>query len=269
MKPVPIANLPLIIALLGVWAPRASADPITLAHLNSTVAIDPHSVDGLFGWTVDGVDHIFEQSFWFRPAASGPAANISTLGVAHSVGANGRTASVSYTSSDFQVDLDYTLTGRSAGSGVSRMTELTSIHNLTDRPLDFSLWQETDFDVNDSPGGDKSVFTSPGSFEQRDNGKLARVMVGLAPDGWQMSLFPMIFLQLNSDAPDLLDCCTPLGPGDIALAFQWDFTLAPVSQPGSTFTIATEKAIVPEPGTLVLFAIGLGGLAAARAKRRS
>ncbi len=55
----------LLCAALGMASP-AQAAPITLVDHNSSVTIDPDSQAGMHDWVVDGVDHLFQQWFWYR-----------------------------------------------------------------------------------------------------------------------------------------------------------------------------------------------------------
>jgi hypothetical protein len=65
---------------LSLWAAgRAQATLVTLSDLNSTVNIDTGSQAGVYNWTVDGTDHLFQQWFWYRIGSTGPESSIDTL----------------------------------------------------------------------------------------------------------------------------------------------------------------------------------------------
>ena len=55
--------------------------PITLQDGNTTVTIDPNNpADGVNSWTVNGVNQLLQQWFWYRIGNTGPAYSIDTLG---------------------------------------------------------------------------------------------------------------------------------------------------------------------------------------------
>ncbi len=76
-----------------------------------------------------------------------------------------------------------------------------------------------------------------------------------APTRFQMALTPTIVNALNDTAvTNLTNAAGPVGPGDIAWAFQWDVTLAP----GQVLLVSKDKQIqiVPTSGSLGLAMVG-------------
>src|SRR5215471_5719398 len=51
----------------------------TLTDNNSVAQIDPNGQAGMFSWTVDGVQNLFQQWFWYRVGTNGPENSIDTI----------------------------------------------------------------------------------------------------------------------------------------------------------------------------------------------
>ena len=81
MKGLRVKIILLALALLLTGGYSAKAD-VVLTDFNSTVVIDPTSQAGMYTWTVDGVDQMWQQWFWYRIGSAGPEQSIDTLGLA-------------------------------------------------------------------------------------------------------------------------------------------------------------------------------------------
>ena len=69
------------LALLAVAGTIPAFAQVALTDANSSANIDPFStagVDfrGMNNWTVDGVNHMFQQWFWFRVGEGGPESRV-------------------------------------------------------------------------------------------------------------------------------------------------------------------------------------------------
>ena len=78
MKRVPL--LILLIATFVALSPPASATVVTLSDGNSSVAVSPDTQAGMYNWTINGVNILYQQWFWYRVGDSGPEKSIDTLG---------------------------------------------------------------------------------------------------------------------------------------------------------------------------------------------
>src|SRR5271165_3106552 len=70
------------VAVLSVFtmalAPQSQAS-VTLTDQNSTVLIDPTSQAGVYNWTVDGINNLYQQWFWYRIGSTGGQSSIDTI----------------------------------------------------------------------------------------------------------------------------------------------------------------------------------------------
>src|SRR5258707_9537392 len=67
------------VILLAGFAASAHATTFTLSDKNSSATIDPSSQNGMFNWTVNGVNQLAQQWFWYRVGSTGPESSINTL----------------------------------------------------------------------------------------------------------------------------------------------------------------------------------------------
>lgn len=264
----------------ALWAAApAHATLVTLTHLNSTVDIDTGSQQGVYNWTVDGTDHLFQQWFWYRIGSTGPESSIDTL-TQTAIASLPRILDVTYAGSGLEINVLYSLTGGTAGSGTSDLAETISIINTTNESITLSFFQYSDFDIGGDPGNDYVWYnTSNLIVDQADpNATLSETVHTPAADRGELAFFSTTRDNLNDgDADDLaagdLDGFSHgvlqttgdfVGPGDVTWAYQWNVTIGA----GGTFIISKDKNIaggppergpfVPEPASLAIW----GGLAA-------
>ncbi len=246
---------------------------VTLTDENASVVIDPESDAGMSDWVVDGVDHLEKQWFYFR-VGDGPEQPLNALPLVDMVVSDGgfgdpnpERVVMRYADQRIMVTIGYVLTGSNPGEGFSHINEDISIDNLTREPLDVSFFQYSDFDLAGTARDDWARVDSPDLFNtaRQNDGVVAfsEAPVTPVPDHFEVSLFDGTLAKLtDGDADDLSDVAGPIGPGNLAWAFQWSRELAPLGESRSSLLISKLKRIetaIPEPGVLGLMLVGVAG----------
>jgi hypothetical protein len=260
-----------------VAAKPASATLITLENFNSVAQFATESTDaapnkGLYSWQVDGVEHITQQWFWFRAGTTGPEQPIDSLTPVQSVtldvdGTPGQDAlMLRYrdAAATYEVSVRYTLTGGEANSGVASLEEVIRVVNLTDNPLDFSMFQYVDFDLNGTSDDDTvSLSGTPINTALQLDAltEISETVVTPPPSRYEVSEFGSpggIEARLaDGVATSLNNTLGPVTNADATWAFEWDFRL----NPRGSYLISKNKSLrgavaVPEPSSTMLLSIG-------------
>lgn len=240
----------------------ALATTFTLSDANSVLQVNAGGPQGAFNWTVDGVDILNQQWFWFR-VGNAPEQSIDTLPVIASKVSDGLTCSecqldVLYQGDRFTIETKYSLLGGEPGSRTADIGEQIRIVNQRNVSLDFHFYQYSDFDVSRS-GGDVVEIDS-NHFAASQQAELGASMLSQTtstppPTHVQAGVGPAIFGKLNDASPTVLNDVLVAGPGNANWAFEWD-TLIP--RRGS-YLISLDKSVtpIPEPAALVFAATAL------------
>lgn len=248
----------LSVGLAALTIPPTWAFVETLSHKNSVFQLDPTDASGATVWSLDGVDHLFTQQ-WFYLSATGGVQSINTLGTPV-VSNNGRDLYVTYSPTGCVVEVAYHLVGGEAGSHSSDVGETFSITNSGASALQFTLWQYSDFDLMPLAGDDSAQLVNNTTVQQWDFGHTVTEVVSRVPDRWQIS-------NPFAVTGNLTNASAFLGPTNCAWAFQWNLTV----DPGSIIEFSKNKTFsvfIAEPGCLVTLAAGLAMLVGELRRRR-
>ena len=255
------AVLALVVGVALMATSAANAGIFTLTDANSTATIDTTSQMGISGWVVDGIDHSYQQWFWYRIGATGPESSIDTLGIVlegtSDTNFDGfhETLYTKLADANTQVEVTYILTGGVAGTGISDIAEVIEIQNTSGGAQDYSFFQYVDFDLGLNFMDDCVQVMNPNTVMQWNGSSvITESVVTPSPAHHEVDVFANTRNHLNDGSTSTLnDFGGPLGPNDVTWAFQWDFTLAD----GASFLISKDKNMrIPAPGALLLAALG-------------
>ena len=280
VKPGPARHTPAFLTISAVFCILlASARPAQAWYMTNNIAVahvQDTSNTGMDQWTVGGTTELAQQSFWYRVGSSGgqtavyglPQLNISQSAV------NTLTTENANSSLDFTIN--YTLTGGSTGSGSSSIHETINISNLTGSSIDLHFYQFLDLDLKGTASGDTLQLGKTGSLftgaTQTDSNVIGGETLTTAANHGEAGLSSTLAgkVQSSSSPAALADNTSSVGPGNEAMAFEWDDNLAA----HSSFTITIDKTIgntipVPEPSTAGLLSLAFAGLVGRGLRRRS
>lgn len=171
-----------------------------------------------------------------------------------------------------QIDVDYTLGALDPTTPI--LNKCVKITNLTNQSLDVSLFHYMDYDIPAAAGQDvfgSHTYTGGSTggtsviqqFDSTLNGAYMETSFSGVGGPLSYQHGPLFGSLFTNGVPNALSSTVFGGIGDLATGWQIDFTLAPGQQsvcPGCY----TKIGVVPEPGTLLAVALGLGALAARR-----
>ena len=260
---------------LGFMA-AAVGDTIALQNNNSAVTIDPTSQAGVNSWTVNGVNQLTQEWFWFRLNNDSTASSLDRLSLSDSGSYHGtRGYYLDYTnSSTLSVGIDYLLTGGGTVGKESNLTETISISNISASPETIHFYAYSNFDLNGA--SDDTVTFPNANTTLQTNGVLyqAQTVANPTPNEFESDYVngPNAMLpRLKGPGPVTL-LNTPaigpagIGPGNMTSTYEWDMTIAA----GDTNIISLDKQlnVVPEPSTFALLGAGATALLACAWRRR-
>lgn len=261
-------------AVLAAAMPLAHATTYTLSDLNSSITVDPSSSSGVSSWHVDGVNQLYQQWYWGRMGSTGGESSLDNLTLLNAKASDtnfnpgNNVLALQYGNSQLQVNVSMSLQGFAAGSRMSDLATQVSFTNLTGTAETLHIFQYSDFDLSGISGNDTAVATNGNTIVQTDGGMILTDSASPTPSGWQIGLYPTLLNSLTNGTPTTLNDSGSGTTGDITYAREWDFTLNPAGSANSSSGFSLDQHItVPDPGTVLLLAAGMLGLAGANRQR--
>ena len=249
--------------ILSFALPVSAAN--TLTDGNASTTIDLNSPAGMTSWTIDGVNVLNQQSFFYRTTGS-VGSSISPLSLTQLLP---NSLSATFAGVGFNVTTVYTLIGGAVGSGTSDISEQVKIQNTTAAPLVFNFFQFANFAGNgivelgqNSRGFFNEAFITGGGLVVTEN-----LDTGISPGANDGAVGdPATVLGQITGAPGYTPAGPDTGPG--AWVLEWERTI------GANGSLIISKDLnaagvtaAPEPPAWSLVSIGLIALGAIKQYR--
>jgi hypothetical protein len=262
-----------VVVAASLAASLSSAAVYNLNHKNSSLVVD--EVSGFTSWSVDGVQHLFGQNYFFRIGNAGGESLIQSIGAptvnTYVNAASQSVLDLTFSHALFTVRTVSILQGLAPGTGKASWTESLTVQNISGAALDLHFFQYSDFDLGGNFGGQTVQFLANDLTSQfykvvQSDGSIvltSTISTASFPVGHvEANLYASTLNSLTDGAPTTLNDVTSVGPGDVTYAYQWDIILAP----SEALQISKLTTIVPEPSALSL--VGLAALGLAWRKRK-
>ncbi len=241
---------------------NAQVTPVALSDQNSTAWVDVNSPMGMYQWTVDGLNHLHQQWFWFR-AGAGPQSPINAISPAVWFQSAPNTLDTTYGNASYSVNINYTLVGNNVGSGHADILEGIKIHNSTASDLSFTFYQYSDFNLMNTPGGDQVSMDASMAYQWKGASQIAEGIIDPNADAFEANLTggtTSTLYKLGNVNNLVLNDNPQAGPGDVTWAFQWDLTIPANSDGIITKDKLLNVYVIPEPSALAFVSLGFATL---------
>lgn len=258
----------------------AWAQTETLTDGNSSVNLNlTGSGSRMNSWTVDGQNQLNDQWFYYRIGNSGTAASVGSLALTSFSQPAPSFLNTTYTSSQFSLQVVYSLVGGAAGSGTADLSEQIKIQNLTSAPLAFNFFQYANFQL----GGPTMTGNQLAQLATDSNGHYNEALVtsensslpgyvdvAITPgaNNGETGLAPNTLNHITGTPGYNLNNMTNAGPGNTAWALQWTNSIAAngtmIISEDLTVSGVTNITEAPEPATWALITLGLAACLSVR-----
>jgi len=271
----PLCTIMMVAGLLLLPA-SASAQNITLSDGGSTATINPGGGTGTLGmnnWSVLGQNQLNQQWFWYSINGN-TAASIDTIGGLTQTPNGPNDVTLTYSSPQLSVSIEYVLSGNGVSSGSAGLQEFISVVNNGGSQINLNFYQYSNFNLLGQPNT-VSISGNPGAYtgaQQTTDGAggsgLAEVIDAPYANYAEAALAGATLNSLNAGPYTLNDNAGPV-TGDVSWAFQWNATLTQGEMLDITKAKGLSIVIVPEPSTVALIVLGVTVLGLASRRQSS
>ena len=248
---------------------QSQAATVTLTDGAALARIDTGSSAGMYEWSINGINQLNNQWFWFRNGSAGPQYSIESGAISTTATyvPGGNHLNVLYNHGAFGIEVDYTLSD--TGPGQSRIDESIRLHNYSGGTLNFYFFQYSDFNLG-TAAGDTLVMDAQNALQQE--GSIAIAEGILDPNATRFEANTVggagsTLSRLMNDSGVALNNVDNAS-GDVTWAYEWNFLIGA----GQTQDILKNKGLtitlIPEPSSMAILATGLAAWALVRRRQR-
>jgi hypothetical protein len=264
-------------ALLGSSAVRPClAEPVAidLSSGNATASIEQASSAGVEDWTINGVNQLNQEWFWYHTTGMTGQSSIDALGLPTitPIGTTG-TELVYGSGTSLQITVTYSLTGGTPSSSTSDLTDSIEIDNNSGKSMTLDFFEYANFNLGGLTTNQDVSISKSATATVTGNGLQAQTVVSPDPNEYEANIYPTLLdaISSTSSTPTLNSALDTAGPGDTEFGYEWQLTLPMCGSAvitGDTVITGTEE-VVPEPVGTPMAMLALGALMLARPRRRS
>jgi len=242
---------------------QSNAQNYGLTNRNATLQINVASgPGGASNFQIDGVNQLYHHWFYYRVGGVGPEFPIENINGSPTINSYQNLSAfarldVTYANASYSVNTLFQMTGQTAGTGRANLNETITVVNNSLSPLDFHLFQYSDFDLGGTPNGQSVQYflnDVTGQYYKvtqtaLNGASVTETITSASPPigHFEANYFDSTFNSLTDTNTTILNDSISAGLGDVTFAYQWDVLLAP----GASFQISKLIA-VPEPSALAL-----------------
>lgn len=253
---------------IAVLPAQSQAANITLTDGSSLAKIDTSSPAGMYQWSINGLNQLNNQWFYFRNGASGPQSSIESGALSTTISQSGvNHLNVIYNHGSFGIEIDYTLT--ETGTGQARIDESIRLRNLSGSTLNLYFFQYSDFNLSGTPGGDTLIMDAQNAIQQEGTSAIAEGILDPNATRFEANTTGGIgstLYRLNNVSGLALNNVDNAA-GDVTWAYEWNFQIGA----GETQDILKNKGLtitlIPEPSSMAILITGLAAWALARRRQ--
>jgi len=259
---------------LLIFSGNSTAQTLGLSDGGSTATVDLTGGGGMNSWTVLGQNQLQQQWFYYSVNGSSVQA-INQLGAPTINAYSPNLLDVTYANSQLSVEVQYSLTGGGVGSGAADMAENLYIKNVSGADIaNMNFFQYSHFNLLGTGNNSIQMYGDPvngyGAVQQSSGATAIQEAIALPnANGAEAALAGQTLSRFATIPGYNLNDNLIAGPGDVTWAFEWSQGL----NAGDTLNIIKDKnlqiAMVPEPSTLGLIALGVGAFGSRLLRRRN
>lgn len=281
MSRVQLLKASLIVFLAVVFAVQSQAQTLSARNTGITFNLSGPT-PGITDWTINGGGSLLNNQWFYYSVGNGPIYTIDNISApsAPVIGGSSKspTLSTSYANSSINVSTLFTLGSGLVGSPTATLGDAITISNPTGNSQVYHFYQYSFF----AGGGQAATFTLGGvgyNLVETSLTPPTTVNAQMSSVSGGTSIFSSVQtgiynglqfgLMNGASAPTLNNTLTASGM-QVDFAYEWDITLAPSGQTGSSLTISELQTVsVPEPASLVLVVSGMLAVSLMLLRRRN